>query len=285
MLAGRVVRARFSGAMPAQRGDHVGAGAGPALAVPAAGRREHDDLHASRSTADRHGPCVRPDVYDIDLYNNDGTALNTAAVYAIHAVGVHAVCYVDAGTWENWRPDAGAVSRRGARREATAGRARQWVDIRRTDVLLPILDARVGEVRERRLRRGRVRQRRRLHEQAPGSRSPPPTSSRSTRASPSMAHDHGLSVGLKNDLDQLGALQNDVRLRDQRAVLPVQGVRRRTTAGRPPGKAVVEVEYTGNTKKYCADADRQRPRRDQEEPELEGQAVDALPLTPPANCR
>jgi hypothetical protein len=56
------------------------------------------------------GACVRPNVYDIDLYedasvsgNND--TVNVLAVQAIHAQGGHAVCYVDAGTWENWRPD------------------------------------------------------------------------------------------------------------------------------------------------------------------------------------
>src|SRR6516162_4234230 len=54
------------------------------------------------------GPCVRPQVYDIDLYANDGVTLNRAAVTAIHAAHARAVCYVDAGTFENWRPDASA---------------------------------------------------------------------------------------------------------------------------------------------------------------------------------
>ena len=53
------------------------------------------------------GACVRPNVYDIDLYAPNGVTLNTAAVTAIHALGAHAVCYVDAGTWEDFRPDAG----------------------------------------------------------------------------------------------------------------------------------------------------------------------------------
>ena len=56
------------------------------------------------------GPCVRPQVFDIDLYEdgqvsgNDHT-VNTAAVDAIHRRGGHAVCYLSAGTAENFRPD------------------------------------------------------------------------------------------------------------------------------------------------------------------------------------
>jgi hypothetical protein len=52
------------------------------------------------------GPCVRPRVFDIDLYANLATGeLNTAAVAAIHAAGGHAICYVDAGSIETYRPD------------------------------------------------------------------------------------------------------------------------------------------------------------------------------------
>jgi hypothetical protein len=56
------------------------------------------------------GACVRPRVFDIDLYQdgrisgNDHT-INTAAVDAIHRRGGHAICYVSAGTAERFRPD------------------------------------------------------------------------------------------------------------------------------------------------------------------------------------
>jgi hypothetical protein len=57
------------------------------------------------------GPAVRPAVFDID-FQTDGfctggtiTQENTAAVTAIHASGAHAICYVDAGTAETFRPD------------------------------------------------------------------------------------------------------------------------------------------------------------------------------------
>ena len=59
----------------------------------------------------RGGPKVSPKVWDIDLFvdqtvSGNNTTLNTGAVDAIHALGGHVICYVDAGTWENWRADA-----------------------------------------------------------------------------------------------------------------------------------------------------------------------------------
>ena len=57
------------------------------------------------------GDCVTPEVFDIDLYvdtkvSGDGNfVVNTAAVDAIHAAGGHAICYLDAGDAETYRPD------------------------------------------------------------------------------------------------------------------------------------------------------------------------------------
>src|SRR6202035_117774 len=45
---------------------------------------------------------VDAQVYDIDLFQN-----SAAVVSSLHAQGRHVVCYLDAGTWEGWRPDAG----------------------------------------------------------------------------------------------------------------------------------------------------------------------------------
>jgi len=60
---------------------------------------------------DGGGPAVAPQVFDID-FQTDGfctggmiTQENTAAVTAIHKRGAKAICYVDAGTAENFRPD------------------------------------------------------------------------------------------------------------------------------------------------------------------------------------
>jgi endo-alpha-1,4-polygalactosaminidase (GH114 family) len=57
------------------------------------------------------GGCVRPEVFDFDLYVDPSIAgrfgyqLETAAVDAVHATGRHAIGYVTAGDAERWRPD------------------------------------------------------------------------------------------------------------------------------------------------------------------------------------
>jgi hypothetical protein len=89
------------------------------------------------------GAAVKPSVFDIDLYNpNNESAVNTAAVGAIHAAGGKAICYVSAGTWENWRPDASAfpASVRG-RKNGWPGEL--WLDVRQTAILIPIMQARL----------------------------------------------------------------------------------------------------------------------------------------------
>jgi glycosyl hydrolase family 114 len=58
------------------------------------------------------GGAVAPTVYDVDFLvdplcasGGSDNVDNTAAVAAVHAAGAHAVCYLDAGTDEPFRPD------------------------------------------------------------------------------------------------------------------------------------------------------------------------------------
>jgi hypothetical protein len=57
------------------------------------------------------GDCVTPEVFDIDLYVDTKVSgvgnfvVDTAAVDAIHAAEGHAICYLDAGDAETYRPD------------------------------------------------------------------------------------------------------------------------------------------------------------------------------------
>ena len=71
----------------------------------------------------------------------DGFDSSAATVAALHARGEHVICYMDAGTWENWRPDARRFPR------TVLGRGdgwpgERWLDVRRLPVLEPIMRAR-----------------------------------------------------------------------------------------------------------------------------------------------
>lgn len=71
----------------------------------------------------------------------DGFDTSAATVARLHAAGQHVICYVDVGTWEDWRPDAGRFPR------SLLGRpngwpGERWLDIARPAALRPIMAAR-----------------------------------------------------------------------------------------------------------------------------------------------
>jgi hypothetical protein len=83
---------------------------------------------------------VRNDV-PAAAYDIDGFASSGAEVAALHALHRHVICYIDAGTWENWRPDARKFPR------SVLGRpngwpGERWLDVRRLSVLEPIMRVR-----------------------------------------------------------------------------------------------------------------------------------------------
>src|SRR5262249_52418777 len=124
---------------------------GPAAARwrPKPGSRWQYQLQGKVDTAicakpARGGACVRPGVFVIDLYTDNGTTTNAAAVKRIHARTAHAVCYVDAGTWENWRPDASKYPTE-IRGKSNGWPGERWLDIRAIKALKPLIAARVDK--------------------------------------------------------------------------------------------------------------------------------------------
>jgi hypothetical protein len=81
--------------------------------------------------------------YDIDGFEN-----SAAEVAALHAQGKHVICYIDAGTAENFRPDYASFP------ASVLGRpngwpGEKWLDIRQLAVLEPIMTARFQMCREK----------------------------------------------------------------------------------------------------------------------------------------
>ena len=73
---------------------------------------------------------------DIDGFDN-----SSSTVADFHAIGQRMICYIDVGTWENWRPDAsqfpGTVLGNG-----NGWPGERWLDVRQLAVLEPIMTAR-----------------------------------------------------------------------------------------------------------------------------------------------
>lgn len=86
---------------------------------------------------------VPAQMFDIDLFEN-----SAKVVSSLHRHGRRVVCYLDAGTYESFRPDAGAFPR--AVLGASNGwPGERWLDIRRLGVLEPIMRARLALCRHK----------------------------------------------------------------------------------------------------------------------------------------
>ncbi|MGZ4772641.1 MAG: endo alpha-1,4 polygalactosaminidase [Ilumatobacteraceae bacterium] len=84
----------------------------------------------------RGGAADQPTVYDIDGF------LNTAAtVQTLHASGYHVICYIEAGSWTDYRPDAGQFPSSIIGKQI-GGFSDKWTDIR-SPLLRPIIEARI----------------------------------------------------------------------------------------------------------------------------------------------
>jgi hypothetical protein len=197
------------------------------------------------------GPCVRPQVYDVDLYANDGVTLNSAAVSVIHAEGGHAVCYVDAGTWEDWRPDASSYPA-DVLGLSNGWPGEKWLDIRATSVLLPIIDARVAKCAAAGFDAVEFDNVDGYTNHTGFPLTAPEQLAFNTDLA-AVAHEHGLSAGLKNDIGQLGELQGafDFAINEQCAQYHECADYDSWTS---LGKAVVEVEYRTPPAKFCPSA-------------------------------
>jgi hypothetical protein len=92
-------------------------------------------------------PYRNVQMYDVDGFNN--TAAN---VSALHAAGIKAVCYLSAGTYENWRPDASQFPS-SVLGSGNGWPGEKWLDIREiqksTSVLRKIMDARLDMCRQK----------------------------------------------------------------------------------------------------------------------------------------
>ena len=203
------------------------------------------------------GAAVHPSVFDIDLYvdqaiSGNNTTLDTAAVNAIHAAGGKAICYVSAGTWENWRVDAGQfpASVQGAK---NGWPGEKWLDIRQTSVLLPIMEARVQKCRQAGFDGVEW-------DNVDGfsNRTGFPLTANDQlvydASLANLAHSYGLTVALKNDVEQLPDLAPYVDYAVNEQCQQYNECDGYTTYFINANKAVFQVEYKLSQAKFCAKA-------------------------------
>ncbi|MBN2548467.1 MAG: endo alpha-1,4 polygalactosaminidase [Anaerolineales bacterium] len=78
------------------------------------------------------------DMYDVDLFDTDASV-----VAALHAQGRKVICYLSVGSWEDWRPDKDQFPPEVIGNDYEGWPGEKWLDIRRIDLLAPIMQARL----------------------------------------------------------------------------------------------------------------------------------------------
>ncbi len=186
------------------------------------------------------------DMYDIDLFDTPESTID-----ALHNAGKKVICYFSAGSYEEWRSDAGTFPKDILGNPLDNWEGERWLDIRKDtvkDIMAKRLDLAVkkhcdgvepdnidGYVNDSGL---------------------PLTFQDQldyNRWLAQAAHQKNLSIGLKNDLAQVKQLVNDFDW-----ALNEQCFQFRECDLLEPfisaGKAVFGVEYKGNPDEFCPDA-------------------------------
>lgn len=112
------------------------------------------------------GSCARPATlskwdwqlslpYDVSRadairwYDLDWEDATPRTIAAIHAKGAKVACYMSVGTWEKWRRDKSFFPAFVQGKIYEEWPDERWLDVRRTDVLVPIMEARMDVCRQK----------------------------------------------------------------------------------------------------------------------------------------
>jgi len=143
---------------------------------------------------------VDAEVFDVDLW-----ATPNATIQALHDQGRKVICYLSAGSWEPYRPDAGDFPAEVKGGAVEGWPDERWLDIRRLDVLEPLMAARFDLCRDKGYDAVEPDWMDSF-QQDTGFDISADEQLRYNRLLAGMAHERGLAIGLKNDLDQVAEL-------------------------------------------------------------------------------
>lgn len=93
---------------------------------------------------DSNDPDISPSVAVFDL----DYETNPALIAALRERGARTICYISVGSWEDWRPDANQFPEELLGRRYRGWQGERWLDIRRLDLLAPLLQARLDQCQQ-----------------------------------------------------------------------------------------------------------------------------------------
>ncbi|THA38746.1 endo alpha-1,4 polygalactosaminidase [Streptomyces sp. A1547] len=186
---------------------------------------------------------VKAAVYDVD-----GFTTTKEQVAELNKAGRRTICYLSTGAWEDFRPDAGAFPKE-MLGEGNGWEGERWLDIRRLTELEPLIAKRFDMCREKGFDAVEP-------DNMDGYRNKSgfPLSAddqlKYNRLIAKLAHDRGLAVGLKNDLDQIPQLVGDFDFAVNEQCAEYDECER-LTPFIAAGKAVFHVEYESRIGEWC----------------------------------
>ncbi|MFE9556658.1 endo alpha-1,4 polygalactosaminidase [Streptomyces sp. NPDC006703] len=190
---------------------------------------------------------------DVPVYDIDGFENTAADVAKLHSQGRKVICYINAGAWENFRPDKDAFPR-AVQGENNGWDGERWLDIRRVDILRPLMERRFDMCREK----GFDAVEPDLMDGYLNKTGFPLDAAQQlayNRMISQIAHARGLAVGLKNDLQQIPELLPDFDFAVNEQCAQFDECTQLTPFVKA-GKAVFHVEYQLPTSDFCAESDK-----------------------------
>jgi hypothetical protein len=190
---------------------------------------------------------VDAQMFDVDLFDTPA-----ATVAALHAAGRRVVCYLSAGTFESWRPDASLFPASVKGNTVSGFQDENWLDVRQWSVLQPILEARMDLCTSKGFDGIELD-----NVDGYANRTGFPLTAADqlafNRNLARSAHARNLSVALKNDIDQVADLveQFDWALNEQCFEYDECSALQPFVAAH---KAVFNVEYNLATTSFCPQA-------------------------------
>ena len=190
---------------------------------------------------------VAADIFDIDLFDTSDAVINT-----LKSKNKTLVCYFSAGTWEPGRPDSNAIPSSVIGSTVSGWPDEKWLDIRQLSVLRPIMAQRLDLCKARG-----------FHAAEPDNVDGYSNSSGFSLSSAdqiaynkmlaSLAHERGLKIALKNDLDQVAALEPffDFAVNEQCLAYSECSMLKPFVNA---GKSVLHVEYSGSFPGMCTNS-------------------------------
>jgi hypothetical protein len=189
-------------------------------------------------------------VFDIDGFDN-----SAAVVTTLHGKGAKVVCYISAGSYENYRPDAGSFPS-GVLGRSNGWPGEKWLDIRDLNTLGPIMSARLDMCKSKGFDAVEVDN---IDGYQNATGFPLTSSSQATynQYLANAAHARSLAAFMKNDSDQVtqqvgwfdGIVVEQCFEYDECDMYQPF-----ITAGKP----VLEAEYSLPTAQFCSDANTRR---------------------------